>query len=214
ELDGRVLMVAYMNAESLAQTIESGYTHFWSRSRRQLWKKGETSGHTQRVRRLTYDCDADCLLVQVEQTGPACHTGEPSCFFQTIEADFGEPARPASGPEVLERLSALIKERLAADRDDSYVAELGRGGGEAITEKVMEEASEVTQAAQAGDADALVHEMADLWFHALVLLGYEGVELERVFGELTSRFGISGLERKTSDGSASGDPLEHEGGES
>ncbi|MDV2494647.1 MAG: phosphoribosyl-AMP cyclohydrolase [bacterium] len=91
-LDGRVLMVAYMNAESLAMTIESGYTHFWSRSRQSLWKKGETSGNLQRVRRLWVDCDADTLLVQVEQTGPACHTGEPTCFFQPIEGDFGEPA--------------------------------------------------------------------------------------------------------------------------
>lgn len=91
-LDGRVLMVAYMNAESLAMTIESGYTHFWSRSRQSLWKKGETSGNVQRVRRLWVDCDADTLLVQVEQTGPACHTGEPTCFFQPIEGDFGKPA--------------------------------------------------------------------------------------------------------------------------
>lgn len=91
-LDGRVLMVAYMNAESLAMTIESGYTHFWSRSRQSLWKKGETSGNVQRVRRLWVDCDADTLLVQVEQAGPACHTGEPTCFFQPIEGDFGEPA--------------------------------------------------------------------------------------------------------------------------
>ncbi|MDV2502578.1 MAG: phosphoribosyl-AMP cyclohydrolase [bacterium] len=91
-LDGRVLMVAYMNAESLAMTIESGYTHFWSRSRQSLWKKGETSGNVQRVRRLWVDCDADTLLVQVEQTGPACHTGEPTCFFRPIEGDFGEPA--------------------------------------------------------------------------------------------------------------------------
>lgn len=91
-LDGRVLMVAYMNAESLAKTIETGYTHFWSRSRQALWKKGETSGNVQRVRRLWVDCDADTLLVQVEQTGPACHTGEPTCFFQPIEGDFGEPS--------------------------------------------------------------------------------------------------------------------------
>lgn len=87
--DGRVLMVAYMNAESLRMTVESGYTHFWSRSRQKFWKKGETSGNVQRVRRLWYDCDGDCLLVQVEQTGPACHTGEPTCFFRTIDADFG-----------------------------------------------------------------------------------------------------------------------------
>ena len=88
-LDGRVLMVAYMNAESLRMTVESGYTHFWSRSRQKFWKKGETSGNVQRVRRIWYDCDADCLLVQVEQTGPACHTGEPTCFFRTIDGNFG-----------------------------------------------------------------------------------------------------------------------------
>lgn len=82
--DGRVLMVAYMNAESLKMTIESGYTHFWSRSRQKFWKKGESSGNVQRVNKIWYDCDADCLLVQVDQTGPACHTGEETCFFRTI----------------------------------------------------------------------------------------------------------------------------------
>lgn len=82
--DGRVLMVAYMNAESLKMTIESGYTHFWSRSRQKFWKKGESSGNVQQVKKIWYDCDADCLLVQVEQTGPACHTGEETCFFRTL----------------------------------------------------------------------------------------------------------------------------------
>lgn len=88
DVDGRVLMVAYMNAESLKMTVESGYTHFWSRSRQKFWKKGETSGNVQKVRRIWYDCDGDCLLVQVDQKGPACHTGEPTCFFRTIEGEF------------------------------------------------------------------------------------------------------------------------------
>lgn len=87
DVDGRVLMVAYMNAESLRLTLETGYTHFWSRSRKKLWKKGETSGNTQRVRRIYYDCDGDCLLLRVEQKGPACHTGELSCFFREIGLD-------------------------------------------------------------------------------------------------------------------------------
>lgn len=86
--DGRVLMVAYMNAESLKMTVESGYTHFWSRSRQKFWKKGETSGHVQRVKEILYDCDGDCLLVRVDQTGVACHTGEPTCFFRSIEINF------------------------------------------------------------------------------------------------------------------------------
>jgi phosphoribosyl-AMP cyclohydrolase len=89
DISGRVLMVAYMNAESLGMTVESGYTHFWSRSRQEFWKKGETSGNVQRVQHIWYDCDGDCLLVQVEQKGPACHTGEPTCFFRTIETEFG-----------------------------------------------------------------------------------------------------------------------------
>lgn len=86
--DGRVLMVAYMNAESLKMTVKSGYTHFWSRSRQKFWKKGESSGHVQRVKEILYDCDADCLLVKVDQTGVACHTGEPTCFFRSIETNF------------------------------------------------------------------------------------------------------------------------------
>ena len=193
ELDGRVLMVAYMNAESLSMTIESGYTHFWSRSRQKFWKKGETSGHTQRVRRLWYDCDADCLLVRVEQTGPACHTGEPTCFFQPVEADFGEAARPASGPEVFERLAAVIEDRKADDRDDSYVARLSREGESEISRKMMEKAEEAAHAAHAKDPQALAQEMADLWFHTLVLLADAGVEPKSVYGELASRFGSSGL---------------------
>jgi phosphoribosyl-AMP cyclohydrolase len=86
--DGRVLMVAYMNAESLKMTVERGYTHFWSRSRQKFWKKGESSGHVQRVKEILYDCDGDCLLVKVDQTGVACHTGEPTCFFRSIETNF------------------------------------------------------------------------------------------------------------------------------
>ncbi len=186
---GRVLMVACMNRESLALTIKTGFTHFWSRSRRALWKKGETSGHTQRVVALRVDCDGDALLVEVEQEGPACHTGEGSCFFRRA-ADGRWVRDPAAGGQaVLDRVYAVIRDRKAHPREGSYVASLFAGGLDRILKKVGEEAGEVVIASKNGAPEQIVWETADLWFHTLVALGYHEIPPEAVFAELERRFG-------------------------
>ena len=204
---GRVLMVACMNRESLALTIETGFTHFWSRSRKRLWKKGETSGHTQRLVALRVDCDGDALLVEVEQEGPACHTGEGSCFFRRAADGRGkqrsverhqhaaagtrdwvrDPA--AGGQAVLDRVYAVIRDRKAHPREGSYVASLFAGGLDRILKKVGEEAGEVVIASKNGGPEQIVWETADLWFHTLVALGYHEIPPEAVFAELERRFG-------------------------
>lgn len=196
---GRVLMVACMNRESLALTITTGFTHFWSRSRKSLWKKGETSGHTQRVVALRVDCDGDALLVEVEQEGPACHTGEGSCFFRRAADGRGkqrsavaldwvrDPA--AGGQAVLDRVYAVIRDRKAHPREGSYVASLFAGGLDRILKKVGEEAGEVVIASKNGAPEQIVWETADLWFHTLVALGYHEIPPEAVFAELERRFG-------------------------
>ncbi len=186
---GRVLMVACMNRESLALTITTGFTHFWSRSRKSLWKKGETSGHTQRVVALRVDCDGDALLVEVEQEGPACHTGEGSCFFRRA-ADGRWVRDPAAGGQaVLDRVYAVIRDRKAHPREGSYVASLFAGGLDRILKKVGEEAGEVVIASKNGAPEQIVWETADLWFHTLVALGYHEIPPEAVFAELERRFG-------------------------
>jgi len=183
---GAVLMVAWMNRESLEMTLQSGYTHFWSRSRQQFWKKGETSGHLQKVREIRADCDGDTLLVQVEQAGPACHTNSYSCFFHSLQSS-GEGGPEGAG--ILEAVYRVVLDRKHRRPEGSYVASLLEGGGEKVIDKILEEAEEVAGATRDGDGEGLVHEVADLWFHTLVLLGSEGIPPERVFGELARRYG-------------------------
>ncbi|MBI4715136.1 MAG: bifunctional phosphoribosyl-AMP cyclohydrolase/phosphoribosyl-ATP diphosphatase HisIE, partial [Nitrospirae bacterium] len=195
----QVLMVAWMNAESLAETLETGLTHFWSRSRKKLWQKGETSGHIQRVKRIFYDCDADTLLIQVDQTGPACHTGNPACFFQEAPDLFpavksGEPETgSAPDPLILEKVYRVIQDRKAHPREDSYVHKLFTGGQDRILKKIGEEAGELVIGSKNNREEEIIYEMADLWFHSLVLLGYHGIPLEGLYQELERRFGKSGL---------------------
>jgi phosphoribosyl-ATP pyrophosphohydrolase/phosphoribosyl-AMP cyclohydrolase len=186
---GAVLMVAWMNQDSLKRTMKSGYTHFWSRSRKKLWKKGETSGHVQRVREIRADCDRDTLLIQVEQTGPACHTESYTCFFDLLQENDGEER---ARPEILEALYSLILDRKSRSPEGSYVASLVAEGGEKIAAKVVEEAGEVAAASKDESAAELVSELADLWFHALVLLGWHDLSPSEVFRELSRRFGKPG----------------------
>ncbi len=186
---GRVLMLAYVNEASLARTLESGETWFWSRSRGELWHKGATSGNSQRVIEIRYDCDADALLVRVEPAGPACHTGRPSCFYRRlpdgVDADADES--PADG--VLVRLEAVIRDRRANPRPGSYTRQLLEGGLPRIAKKVGEEAVEVVVAAQSEGDERLVGEVADLAYHALVLLAARDLSWADVEAELARRFG-------------------------
>jgi phosphoribosyl-AMP cyclohydrolase / phosphoribosyl-ATP pyrophosphohydrolase len=189
---GQVLMLAYMNREALEQTLTSGLAHYWSRSRAKLWRKGETSGHIQHVRDVRYDCDADTLLVFVEQEGVACHTGERSCFFQPL----ANPSQPASLPAsegLLQQLYAVIQDRKQRHPQGSYVASLMARGQDYMLKKVLEEAAEVLMASKDGAPQAIVYEMADLWFHAMVVLAWHDIPPQEVLQELQRRFGKSGL---------------------
>ena len=178
---GEVLMVAWMDRNAVEATLTTGVTHFWSRSRQAPWRKGETSGHEQHVVGVYADCDADTLLVQVHQVGVACHTGARSCFFNTLQG--GAPAT-----SMLERIERIVDERKRAPASGSYVAGLLAKGEAAVCRKIGEEAVEVVTAALGGEGDArVVEEVADLWFHTLVLLGERGIPLREVMEELARR---------------------------
>jgi phosphoribosyl-ATP pyrophosphohydrolase/phosphoribosyl-AMP cyclohydrolase len=188
---GEVLMVAWMNRDALTETLRTGASHFWSRSRRALWRKGEVSGHVQHVDGVYADCDRDTLLVQVHQEGPACHTGARSCFFTRLSpqsAEAAAPSRQAEGPAILEVVERVLESRRAEPVSGSYAAGLLAGGEPAICRKIGEEAVEVVTAALGGEGDdRVVAEMADLWFHSMALLVARGIPLRRVFAELAGR---------------------------
>ena len=188
-----VLMVAYMDAEAIRRTIESGDAWFWSRSRREYWHKGLTSGNYQHVVRMRFDCDADALLVEVHPDGPACHTGAIGCFFQGTENMRLPEAQPSiagpipNGPGVVEELGKIIAERRRTMPEGSYVASLLASGIDRVAKKVGEEATEVVIAAKNASHDEIVWEVADLWFHSLVLLEATGVPVGDVWAELARR---------------------------
>jgi len=166
---GEVLTLAYMNAEALARTRYTGEMHFWSRSRNELWHKGETSGNTQTLRSLRYDCDGDALLALVEPAGPACHTGERTCFHR------GE-LNPSAPHEVLPTLERTIDERANTRPGGSYTASL-LADPDRIGAKVEEEAEEVSRAAREESDDRVAEEAADVLYHLVVLLRGRGLQL-------------------------------------
>jgi phosphoribosyl-AMP cyclohydrolase / phosphoribosyl-ATP pyrophosphohydrolase len=178
---GEVLTLAYMNREALERTLESGEVHFWSRSRGQLWHKGETSGNVQRLRSLRYDCDADSLLALVDPAGPACHTGARSCFYRAIGAE---------AIAAHEALPALARTLAARHRDmpaGSYTAELFRAGAAGMGAKVEEEAEEVARAGRQESEERLRSEAADLLYHLGVVLESRGVTFADALEELVAR---------------------------
>jgi phosphoribosyl-ATP pyrophosphohydrolase/phosphoribosyl-AMP cyclohydrolase len=178
-----VLTVAYMNSESLQRTLATSETWFWSRSRRQLWHKGATSGNTQRVIDVTCDCDGDALLVLVEPRGPACHTGARSCF----QGDSSASVKSEKLGEVLAELYDLIESRWRERPEGSYTTYLFDQGLDKILKKIGEEAGETIIAAKNNDNAELVHETADLLYHLSVLLVCRRVSLDEVKNELMSR---------------------------
>ena len=200
--DGTVLMVAYMNREALEKTIETQIAHFWSRSRQSMWEKGATSGNRQRVREIFADCDQDTLLITVTPEGPACHTGEPSCFFHRLsdltEACEGTEKTSEARGGVLERLYETILTRKRFPSSESYVASLFKAGQDKILKKVTEEAGEMILASKGRKREEIIHEAADLMFHLLVTLGYHDIPPREVHHELARRFGQSGLGEKAS----------------
>lgn len=189
-LSKEVLMLAYMNEESLRLSLESGQTWFWSRSRNELWNKGATSGHMQRIVSLHYDCDGDTLLVKVVQHGPACHTGAYSCFYRAAEPADGTTEQAQAEPDrfgPLSRLEATIAQREAERPEGAYTTYLFNKGVEKILKKVGEESAEVIIAAMKRDAKELRGEAADLIFHLMVLLREQGIPFDDVLQELEFR---------------------------
>ena len=182
---GEVLMLAYMNEASLLKTLDTGETHFWSRSRQALWHKGETSGHFQKVHRIIPDCDRDTLLVQVEQTGSACHTGHRTCFYSEAHKE-GAGSRPIS--DVLGTLTRTIHDRYVQMPEGSYTTSLFRGGLDRILKKIGEEAGEVIIGAKNRNREEIAWEVSDLVYHVLVMLQEEGVSLQMIADELEKRF--------------------------
>lgn len=181
-LDGTVLMMAWMNRESLQKTLETGETWFWSRSRSELWHKGATSGHIQQVQSIRYDCDSDALLVTVEQMGDvACHTGERSCFHQ-VEGTIQAP--PA---DTLSQVYNVICDRRDHPNPASYTCKLLSGGDNKILKKIGEESAEVVMAFKDDDKDAIANEVADLLYHTLVALAAHQVDVKAVYRKLQER---------------------------
>ncbi len=207
--DGAVLMLAYADRQAVALTLETREAHYFSRSRSEIWRKGATSGNTQRVAEVRYDCDSDALLYLVEERGPACHTGERTCFYRTLAG--GEPAARAVEPgpaasavggaasgrvteagaanlgTTLQALQAVIADRLAALPAGSYVRKLHERGVGYVAQKVVEEAGETVVAALLERDDELINESADLLFHLSVLLTERGVGLDAVAAKLDER---------------------------
>jgi len=187
---GEVLMVAWVDRAALEATLTTGQAHFWSRSRQTLWRKGETSGNTFHVQNLFADCDGDTLLVQVHLDGVACHTGRRTCFFTEVMTDRTGDYAAAN---MLERLERIVETRRSAAPPGSYVAALLGGGEAAVCRKVGEEAIEVITAILGGESrQRVVEEMADLWFHSLILLGARGIPLREVLEELARRHAKDG----------------------
>lgn len=181
-----VLTLAYMNEESLQKSLATKETWFWSRSRQQLWHKGETSGHTQRIVSMRYDCDGDALVVMVEPNGPACHTGAYSCFSQEVLTDDDEPVQ-AERFAILSELEELIAAREAERPEGSYTTYLFEKGVDKILKKVGEEAAEVIIAAKNRSREELRYEASDLIFHLMVLLREQKLPLDEVLKELQRR---------------------------
>jgi phosphoribosyl-AMP cyclohydrolase / phosphoribosyl-ATP pyrophosphohydrolase len=181
-LDGTVLMLAWMNQASLQKTLATGETWYWSRSRQELWHKGATSGHIQKVRSLRYDCDSDALLVTIEQVGDvACHTGERSCFHQIDDRKVAPPA------DTLSEVYRVICDRLANPVESSYTCQLIAGGDNKILKKIGEESAEVVMACKDDHPGEIASEVADLLYHTLVALAYHQVDIRDVYRQLQSR---------------------------
>jgi phosphoribosyl-AMP cyclohydrolase / phosphoribosyl-ATP pyrophosphohydrolase len=188
---GEVLTLAYANGEAVEKTLATGEAHYYSRSRAELWRKGETSGNTQSVVEVRLDCDGDALLYKVEPRGPACHTGARTCFFTTLAGEgvgiATKKVEDAAFGATLERLAGTIAQRHREMPEGSYTAGLIRRGPERVAQKVGEEAVEVVIAALR--EDRLAEETADLVYHLLVLLEERGVGIEEVAGILSDRHG-------------------------
>ncbi len=185
---GDVIMLGYMNPGSLKRTMEGGEVWFYSRSRSDLWHKGEVSGNYMRIESASLDCDGDTILLKVNPDGPICHTGNDTCFFTSFE-ELPDFVKAEGGPGVIEDVFSVIQDRKRAMPEASYTSALLRSGVDRISQKLIEEAGEAAIAAVKGDSDAVVDELSDLVYHALVLLAAIGARPEDVWEELRQRQG-------------------------
>ncbi|WP_432642567.1 bifunctional phosphoribosyl-AMP cyclohydrolase/phosphoribosyl-ATP diphosphatase HisIE [Acidaminococcus sp.] len=184
----KVLMLAYMNGESLARTIETGYTWFWSRSRQELWNKGATSGHTQKVYSITYDCDGDTLLVKVEQKGAACHTGHYSCFFNPLWNSASGESLPVADNRLPQVINELYKQiQCYQEKQKAAQKLLPAPSQDKLLEKLSTETTRTLLASKNNDAEQVVYEMGDLWYHCLVLLAYHNITPGEMLVEMAGR---------------------------
>jgi phosphoribosyl-ATP pyrophosphohydrolase/phosphoribosyl-AMP cyclohydrolase len=201
ENTNEVLMMAYMDKEALNLSLQTKIAHYYSRSKQRIWKKGESSNHTQEIKEFYLDCDNDTLLIKVKQNGVACHTGRKSCFFTNLET--GEVASEVevdltSSYGIIDTLYHVIQERKNAEPSTSWTAKLFSKGDNTILKKVIEEAGEFTFAYKDNDEGEMVYEASDLTYHMLVALAAKNISPDRIKQELSRRFGLSGIEEKNS----------------
>ncbi len=192
--NGSVLTLAYMNAEALKRTIEGPDVWFYSRSRQELWHKGETSGNYLKVKSVSLDCDGDAVVVKVDPVGPACHTGETTCFHTALDTNAFNEAESVErlGPGELAQLFAVIEDRKVNPSDSSYTTELFRDGVDRIAQKVIEEAGETAIAGVRGNHERIASEVSDMLYHTLVLMSETELSPDAVWTELRSRRGPIG----------------------
>lgn len=196
-----VLMMAYMDQEALSLSLSTKIAHYFSRSKQRIWKKGESSGHTQTIHAFLLDCDNDTLLIKVDQEGVACHTGRKSCFFTELESGeiMGEVKADSHAMYgVIDTLYHTIQERKFADPSTSWTAKLFAKGDNTILKKVVEEAGEFTFAYKDNNESEMVYEAADLTYHMLVALAAKNISPDRIKQELARRFDMSGISEKNS----------------
>ncbi|MFW2555044.1 bifunctional phosphoribosyl-AMP cyclohydrolase/phosphoribosyl-ATP diphosphatase HisIE [Aliarcobacter butzleri] len=196
-----VLMLAYMNKEALELTIKTNYAHYFSRSKQRIWKKGESSNHLQEIVEILVDCDNDTLLLKVNQTGVACHTGRKSCFYTNLKTDkiiSDVEINTTAAYGVIDTLYHTICERKDEDISKSYTAKLLKGNQNSMLKKIVEEAGEFTFAVKDDNEEEIIYEAADVTYHVLVALASKNINPDRVKQELARRFGISGIEEKNS----------------
>ena len=196
-----VLMMAYMDKEALELSLKTRVAHYFSRSKQRIWKKGESSGHTQEIDSFYIDCDNDTLLIKVTQHGVACHTGRRSCFFTELESGEIQSDAEVSSEAlygVIDTLYHTIQERKNADPDSSWTAKLLSKGENTILKKVVEEAGEFSFAYKDNDEAEMIYEAADLTYHMLVALAAKNISPDRVKQELARRFNMSGIAEKNS----------------
>ena len=200
-VNNEVLMMAYMDKEALELSLRTKIAHYFSRSKQRIWKKGESSGHTQTIHSFNIDCDNDTLLIKVTQKGVACHTGRRSCFFTELESGESNSDVEVSSEVmygVIDTLYHTIQERKNADPSSSWTAKLFAKGDNTILKKVVEESGEFCFAYKDNDAAEMVYEAADLTYHMLVALAAKNISPDRIKQELSRRFEMSGIAEKNS----------------